>query len=140
MNLYLTSCLVLMTLAKCCFMLEQVQVTMEEEVDICSLPYVKGPCKANFERWYYDGETCTTFQYGGCKGNNNNFLSEHECSVRCPIDCLAPAKKGQCKAKLERFYYDAYMSECIKFEYGGCNGNTNNFRSIEQCMDACQKK
>uniref|UniRef100_A0A8C6FGU6 Eppin n=1 Tax=Moschus moschiferus TaxID=68415 RepID=A0A8C6FGU6_MOSMO len=52
--------------------------------DVCTLPKVPGPCNAFFVRWWYDQEkeTCSSFIYGGCQGNNNNFQSE-ECEETC---------------------------------------------------------
>ncbi|KAI7800093.1 low-density lipoprotein receptor-related protein 11 isoform X1 [Triplophysa rosa] len=53
--------------------------------DPCSLPPVVGPCKGVFPRWYYDTVTgqCLHFQYGGCKGNHNNFLQKSDCVNEC---------------------------------------------------------
>ncbi|ROL50931.1 Low-density lipoprotein receptor-related protein 11 [Anabarilius grahami] len=53
--------------------------------DPCAAPPVAGPCKGVFPRWYYDSETgdCQHFQYGGCKGNHNNFLQKSDCVNEC---------------------------------------------------------
>ncbi|XP_029475372.1 kunitz-type protease inhibitor 2 isoform X2 [Rhinatrema bivittatum] len=53
--------------------------------EYCAAPSVTGPCRAAFPRWYYNTSTrtCTKFTYGGCKGNQNNHLSEEECKDRC---------------------------------------------------------
>ncbi|XP_005160377.1 low-density lipoprotein receptor-related protein 11 isoform X1 [Danio rerio] len=53
--------------------------------DPCAAPPVVGPCKGVFPRWYYDSETgiCQHFQYGGCKGNHNNFLQKSDCVNEC---------------------------------------------------------
>ncbi|XP_073711848.1 low-density lipoprotein receptor-related protein 11 [Misgurnus anguillicaudatus] len=53
--------------------------------DPCSVPPVVGPCKGVFPRWYYDSVTgqCLHFQYGGCKGNHNNFLQKSDCVNEC---------------------------------------------------------
>ncbi|KAM4690611.1 kunitz-type protease inhibitor 1 [Rhinophrynus dorsalis] len=44
-----------------------------------------GPCRASMTRWYYDPEhmTCMSFTYGGCGGNDNNFVLEKECKRFC---------------------------------------------------------
>uniref|UniRef100_A0A9J7X3B8 Low density lipoprotein receptor-related protein 11 n=1 Tax=Cyprinus carpio carpio TaxID=630221 RepID=A0A9J7X3B8_CYPCA len=53
--------------------------------DPCAAPPVVGPCKGVFPRWYYDSKTgdCQHFQYGGCKGNHNNFLQKSDCINEC---------------------------------------------------------
>ncbi|XP_064087892.1 uncharacterized protein LOC135202427 isoform X2 [Macrobrachium nipponense] len=44
-----------------------------------------GLCRAFMPRWYYNAsdETCRKFTYGGCQGNDNNFLKEHKCYATC---------------------------------------------------------
>ncbi|KAJ4923790.1 hypothetical protein JOQ06_028045 [Pogonophryne albipinna] len=44
-----------------------------------------GPCRAMFPRWRYDAPSarCLPFTFGGCKQNNNNFLSKKECDSAC---------------------------------------------------------
>jgi hypothetical protein len=51
----------------------------------CFQVKMEGPCKGNFSRYSYDQSDgqCKPFTYGGCKGNQNNFLSEEECQLRC---------------------------------------------------------
>ncbi|NP_001386496.1 kunitz-type protease inhibitor 3 precursor [Rattus norvegicus] len=52
---------------------------------MCTLPMEKGECRAIFVRWYYDTKTkkCDWFHYGGCRGNENNFLSRNQCQTVC---------------------------------------------------------
>ncbi|ETN85468.1 Kunitz/Bovine pancreatic trypsin inhibitor domain protein [Necator americanus] len=50
----------------------------------CYEGIVTGPCRAMHERYAYDpakGE-CVRFNYGGCAGNNNNFMSKLECQLK----------------------------------------------------------
>mmetsp|Transcript_31142 Transcript_31142/g.50028 ORF Transcript_31142/g.50028 Transcript_31142/m.50028 type:complete len:174 (+) Transcript_31142:38-559(+) len=51
--------------------------------DPCSLPAVTGLCKAYFPRYYFDGNRCAQFIYGGCGGNANNFETKQECKDAC---------------------------------------------------------
>uniref|UniRef100_A0A8C5C939 Serine peptidase inhibitor, Kunitz type 1 b n=1 Tax=Gadus morhua TaxID=8049 RepID=A0A8C5C939_GADMO len=79
-----------------------IQVLNQEESDMyCLVAKEVGLCRASFPRWHYNAATarCEEFVYGGCKGNNNNFLSEQECGKACanvkgtstPLkDCTAP--------------------------------------------------
>lgn len=63
--------------------------------DACEQPKEEGPCRGSYPRWYYDKDTstCYPFTYGGCKGNNNNFLSESACKQKC-------AQPGRQKGKI----------------------------------------
>ncbi|XP_066974380.1 uncharacterized protein [Macrobrachium rosenbergii] len=51
-----------------------------------------GLCRAYMPRWYYNAsnETCRKFAYGGCQGNDNNFLKEHKCYATCKGDIPCP--------------------------------------------------
>uniref|UniRef100_A0A8C4PVM9 Epididymal peptidase inhibitor n=1 Tax=Equus asinus asinus TaxID=83772 RepID=A0A8C4PVM9_EQUAS len=53
--------------------------------DVCKMPKETGPCLGLFQRWWYDKKynTCSTFIYGGCQGNNNNFQSKAVCQNIC---------------------------------------------------------
>ncbi|XP_023598003.1 eppin [Trichechus manatus latirostris] len=69
--------------------------------DICKLPKEAGLCMAYFRRWWYDKEnnTCSSFIYGGCHGNNNNFQSKSLCQNFCqkqvsPRDPSLPSSPG----------------------------------------------
>ncbi|XP_068106838.1 kunitz-type protease inhibitor 2 [Hyperolius riggenbachi] len=53
--------------------------------EYCAAEAYTGNCRAAFTRWYYQPSTgiCSTFTYGGCSGNKNNYLSEAECMKAC---------------------------------------------------------
>jgi hypothetical protein len=40
---------------------------------------------------------------------------------------------GVCPGKYDRFYYDPTYKQCVPFVYGGCLGNTNNFKTKLDC-------
>lgn len=44
-----------------------------------------GPCKAIHIRYFFNikSRKCEVFEYGGCHGNENNFLTLEECQEKC---------------------------------------------------------
>ncbi|PRD26467.1 UNVERIFIED_CONTAM: BPTI/Kunitz domain-containing protein [Trichonephila clavipes] len=87
-----------------------------------------------------------TKETGGCNGNSNNFRTLEDCKATCgkkpPSDSICKQKKeaGPCKAAIPRYYYNKKTKKCEKFIYGGCNGNSNNFRTLEDCEAACGRE
>ncbi|XP_076299852.1 PI-actitoxin-Aeq3a-like [Lasioglossum baleicum] len=51
----------------------------------CLLPLVRGPCRGMFKRYGYNPEThqCEEFTYGGCGGNQNNYMNRNDCRQFC---------------------------------------------------------
>lgn len=71
-------------------------VSPAEKQRSCLLPPDDGPCRAMVPRWYYDRYTqsCKEFNYGGCHGNANNFLTFDDCEKNCwtiKSECGGPA-------------------------------------------------
>ncbi|XP_069816739.1 trypsin inhibitor-like [Dendropsophus ebraccatus] len=59
-------------------------------------------------------------------------------SQAIPADrCQFPEDKGPCEAFMPRYFYDAERKKCNRFIYGGCQGNDNNFKTLEECEQAC---
>ena len=54
--------------------------------------------------------------------------------------CNLPLKTGPCKAAIPRFFYNPRTHECERFTYGGCQGNANNFKTLEDCEVSCAGK
>ncbi|XP_068094576.1 actinia tenebrosa protease inhibitors-like isoform X2 [Hyperolius riggenbachi] len=51
--------------------------------------------------------------------------------------CTLSPDPGPCDAYMEHYYYDPETESCKKFVYGGCQGNGNNFRTLEDCIRTC---
>ncbi|KAM9480755.1 amyloid beta precursor like protein 2 isoform 2-T2 [Clarias gariepinus] len=52
--------------------------------------------------------------------------------------CSLEAETGPCRASMPRWHFDIYHKKCVRFIYGGCAGNRNNFESEEYCMAVCK--
>lgn len=81
-------------------------------VDACEQHKEEGPCQGNYRRWFFDKEskTCDEFIYGGCKGNNNNFLSESACKQKC-------SEPGRKKGK-EMFHFTIFIGKLLIARFG----------------------
>ncbi|XP_039523070.1 kunitz-type protease inhibitor 1-like [Pimephales promelas] len=67
-------------------------LTPEQSERNCLTPKKAGPCKGAFPRWHYNAASskCENFDFGGCKDNNNNYLSEQECLNACKNITVIP--------------------------------------------------
>uniref|UniRef100_A0A8R1XSH2 Uncharacterized protein n=1 Tax=Onchocerca volvulus TaxID=6282 RepID=A0A8R1XSH2_ONCVO len=164
---------------------------------VCTLPREIGNCwnqksKLSVTRYYFDTKTgtCRSFNYSGCGGNDNNFLTLEQCHGFClaqqcetgiayrtdainaacspympktcpkhftcreplfgPVSICCPNPERTCSETpsagtncfgrgiaLQRYYFDQKLQKCRSFEYFGCSGNSNNFRSKTDCENFC---
>ncbi|XP_041573300.2 tissue factor pathway inhibitor isoform X3 [Taeniopygia guttata] len=124
----------------------------------CAMKADDGPCKAIHIRYFFNikSRKCEVFEYGGCHGNENNFLTLEECQEKCvakefpqkmaltkikkgqPDFCFHAQEPGVCRGYFTRYFYNKETKLCEAFKYGGCLGNQNNFRSLEECQTTCQ--
>ncbi|XP_078130624.1 papilin b, proteoglycan-like sulfated glycoprotein [Sander vitreus] len=51
--------------------------------------------------------------------------------------CSMPRDEGPCDTWMVRFYYHSGTGKCTEFWYGSCQGNANNFVSLEACQREC---
>lgn len=58
-------------------------------------------------------------------------------TAKDPI-CSQPLEEGRCLALIPKFGYDTAKGKCVKFNYGGCGGNQNNFAKLEDCQKKCE--
>uniref|UniRef100_A0A803SMG9 Tissue factor pathway inhibitor n=1 Tax=Anolis carolinensis TaxID=28377 RepID=A0A803SMG9_ANOCA len=133
---------------------------LKHVTSVCGMKADSGPCKALNDRYHFNIKThqCEIFNYGGCQGNENNFLTLEECQEKCitpfedlpekrkrsrfkkekPSYCLLENDPGICRGLITRYFYNKESQKCEKFMYGGCLGNQNNFWSVEECQETCQ--
>ncbi|XP_058156497.1 tissue factor pathway inhibitor isoform X1 [Dasypus novemcinctus] len=51
--------------------------------------------------------------------------------------CAMKADNGPCRAMITRFFFNIHTQQCEDFIYGGCEGNQNQFESLEECKEKC---
>ncbi|EFO27325.2 hypothetical protein LOAG_01154 [Loa loa] len=114
-------------------------------------PIMKGKClgsnQKSVQRWAYDHIQlrCVTFNYTGCNGNQNRFLTEYSCNVLCkglkrPLQerCIAYPNWSNCNQLSNQWFYNLTKGTCEQFLCGDCNGdNGNRFDTIERCQQIC---
>ncbi|XP_064073976.1 papilin isoform X3 [Vanessa tameamea] len=136
-----------------------------QQKETCTLPALTGDCADYTQRWFYDTKNrrCRQFYYGGCGGNENNFNSERECEDNCmeqvvittlrpprpttsqpspyeherPDFCYFEIDSGPCTQPQTRWAFDTATGTCRQFQYGGCEGNRNNFPDENYCISYC---
>ncbi|VDM79608.1 unnamed protein product, partial [Strongylus vulgaris] len=54
--------------------------------------------------------------------------------------CLLPIDPGKCHKSYKRYGYDIRRKRCVKFDWAGCGGNDNRFRTAIACRDSCENK
>uniref|UniRef100_A0A4W2EGN8 BPTI/Kunitz inhibitor domain-containing protein n=1 Tax=Bos indicus x Bos taurus TaxID=30522 RepID=A0A4W2EGN8_BOBOX len=64
-------------------------------------------------------------------------MLEEENKDSQPAFCLEPKLAGSCKNKTARYFYNAKTRCCEPFVDGGCEGNKNNFNTIDNCLKSC---
>ncbi|XP_045497747.1 kunitz-type serine protease inhibitor bitisilin-3-like [Colias croceus] len=51
--------------------------------------------------------------------------------------CSLQPRVGNCDKRIQRYYYDWKLEECLIFTYSGCDGNRNNFATQLECQRLC---
>jgi len=117
-------------------------------LSICEQPLDAGPCRGEFQRWFYDEQTgeCKNFSYSGCLGNKNRFFTKESCQNSChhkkqileaTIICKQKLSAGTCNETNARWGFDVDSRQCKPFYYSGCEGNKNNFETRLECSNTC---
>ena len=112
--------------------------------------FIYGGCRGNANNFQTERE-CRV----ACAGGGDGFLPmaiamqpahpaaaeargrQQESSTTGQDVCSLPSETGPCYASITRFFYDSRSGRCEQFTYGGCHGNSNNFRSAQECEATC---
>jgi hypothetical protein len=54
-----------------------------------------------------------------------------------PITCFLVPDPGPCEGLVPRYAFNPNTGLCHPFTYGGCEGNANNFETVESCYAEC---
>ncbi|CAI4222553.1 unnamed protein product [Auanema sp. JU1783] len=76
-------------------------------------------------------------------GNVCHVSKKNSKTICCPDPanfCLLQSDSGQCSESHKRFAFDKSTGLCTSFSYGGCQGNLNNFDSLQKCTEVCCDK
>ncbi|XP_077314005.1 amyloid beta precursor like protein 2 isoform X2 [Lithobates pipiens] len=69
---------------------------------------------------------------------NGRTISDKDIITDVKAVCSQEATTGPCRAMFPRWYFNPEQQRCVKFIYGGCGGNRNNFETKEYCMAVCK--
>ncbi|XP_051494444.1 amyloid beta precursor like protein 2 isoform X3 [Apus apus] len=90
--------------------------------------------------YYYDSYKADDYnEETPTEPSSDKAAPEKEVSSDMKSVCSQEALTGPCRAVMPRWYFDPNKRKCIRFIYGGCGGNRNNFESEEYCMAVCKK-
>ncbi|CAJ0610218.1 unnamed protein product [Cylicocyclus nassatus] len=125
-------------------------VTKTQCVDACETASMEdraNPCRVGSPANHKNGSRilCGPNDSSTCPRNYFCHLGENPETTACCESsgltdlCLLALNMGEGKALLKRFYYNTFSKKCTEFVYRGLKGNENNFLTMEQCQDVCQK-
>ncbi|KAG8434694.1 hypothetical protein GDO86_012886 [Hymenochirus boettgeri] len=93
------------------------------------------------EDYYYDGYKDDDYNeesQSPTEASNDHQLSGKDVITDVKSVCSQEVMTGPCRAMMLRWYFDLGQQKCVRFVYGGCGGNRNNFESEDYCMAICK--
>ena len=110
---------------------QEVAIEDQEAASFCLSAPSSGRCRGRELRYYWDParSACAQFEYGGCAGNRNNFLSEQQCRQTCSLVEMVVEEEEEEPAvsqnKAVQHTVAQHRSPCsMMLDAGDCTGNT----------------
>uniref|UniRef100_A0A8C7QKR2 Protein AMBP n=1 Tax=Oncorhynchus mykiss TaxID=8022 RepID=A0A8C7QKR2_ONCMY len=107
----------------------------------CNAEPDAGPCFGMVQRYFYNSTSmaCQLFTYGGCMGNQNNFVTERECLQSCRNEaaCRLPMDSRPCTGQPKIWVFHSNSGLCLDNKKDYCQVNSNKFYSKMECEEYC---
>uniref|UniRef100_A0A8C8MEY3 Protein AMBP n=1 Tax=Oncorhynchus tshawytscha TaxID=74940 RepID=A0A8C8MEY3_ONCTS len=107
----------------------------------CNAEPDAGPCFGMVQRYFYNSTSmaCQLFTYGGCMGNQNNFVTERECLQSCRNEaaCRLPMDSRPCTGQPKIWVFHSNSGLCLDNKKDYCQVNSNKFYSKRECEEYC---
>ncbi|KAI4462409.1 spondin [Holotrichia oblita] len=68
---------------------------------------------------------------------NDEAPSCDESTTIPALACSLAVDVGLCRSNVDRWHFNSIKGKCELFSYSGCEGNKNNFRTLEMCEHIC---
>ncbi|XP_067274668.1 kunitz-type protease inhibitor 1b [Pseudorasbora parva] len=109
-------------------------LTPEQSERHCLTPKKEGPCRGSFPRWHYNAASnkCEEFVFGGCKENNNNYVSKQDCLKACKNTTVIP---GGASRKVSTDECSSCGEDSFKCSNGCCVKKEFECDEQQQCSD-----
>jgi hypothetical protein len=83
------------------------------------------------------GGSSAGFPAGGSSGTGSPVGGSSGTGPITTTVCGAPVAPGPCDAAIPSYWFDASTGICMPFTYGGCEGNSNRFDTMDECYTTC---
>ncbi|XP_024113575.1 protein AMBP [Oryzias melastigma] len=117
------------------------EMSLFNGTEACASAPDSGPCFGMVQRYFYNSTslTCELFNFGGCLGNQNNFVTEKECLQRCRPEavCRLPIDVKPCMGSPPVWAFNSTSGLCMPSKQGYCQANGNKFYTKAECEEYC---
>uniref|UniRef100_A0A673BBZ7 Amyloid beta (A4) precursor-like protein 2 n=1 Tax=Sphaeramia orbicularis TaxID=375764 RepID=A0A673BBZ7_9TELE len=111
----------------------------DEEIDEADLDEDEDEDEEEYHYVYEDEEAEKDIEADKKQSKMSDSQDDDKTLQEVKAVCTLEAETGPCRASMPRWHFDMSQRKCIRFIYGGCAGNRNNFDSEEYCMAVCKR-